>query len=167
MKRYKHYSSGSPSFNHAKHRAKLKKQEYSAGGFRCAHCRQFVVINDIMGTVNRNHCNSCLWSKHVDTAKGDRKASCKGGMRPIGLTFKHEGIGRTGELMLIHSCTSCEKISINRLARDDFEPSIFEVFKRSNRISPEARMACRKAGIYMLTQSDSQELHIQLFGNTR
>ena len=38
--------------------------------------KRWVVINDYMGTKNRNHCNLCLWSKHVDEAKGDRRADC-------------------------------------------------------------------------------------------
>jgi len=164
MKQRTYRSSSGTSFNHEKHRAKLWRKEHNAGGFRCSHCKQFVVINDIMGTANRNHCNICLWSKHVDTAKGDRKAGCLAGMRPIGLTFKHEGIGKTGELMLVHYCTQCEKISINRLARDDFEPTILEVFAESLNLSQALCALCEQAGIYLLTQADSKELHTQLFG---
>ena len=164
MKHHAHRSSSGTSFNHQKHRAKQWKQEHSAGGFRCSHCKQFVVINNIMGTVNRNHCNICLWSKHVDTAKGDRKATCKGGMRPIGLTFKHEGLGKIGELMLVHNCTMCEKISINRLARDDFEHNILEIFAESQHLSKELRDKCRQANIYLLTKADTVELRSQLFG---
>src|SRR3984885_5895723 len=119
MKRYEN-----SRFDHDKYRAKQWHSEHKAGGFRCSHCKQFVVINDIMGTANRNHCNMCLWSKHVDETKGDRRSSCNGGMIPIGLTFKHEGYGRIGEMMLIHLCSSCQKISINRVARDDPEHKI-------------------------------------------
>jgi hypothetical protein len=74
----------------------------------------------------------CLWSKHVDEAKGDRRASCLGGMEPIGLTFKHEGHGKVGEIMLIHHCSVCEKISINRIARDDPEHKILGIFNQSS-----------------------------------
>lgn len=65
MKRYE----DSDYFNYDKYRAQEWKREHDAGGFKCSHCKQFVVINDIMGTVNRNHCSWCLWSRHVDEVK--------------------------------------------------------------------------------------------------
>ena len=66
--------------------------------------------------------------------------------------------------MLVHYCTQCEKISINRLARDDFEPTILEVFAESLNLSQALCALCEQAGIYLLTQADSKELHTQLFG---
>lgn len=154
----------SDDFNYDKYRAQEWKREYKAGGFRCSHCKQFVVINDIMGTANRNHCNWCFWSKHVDETKGDRRASCNGGMEPIGLTFKHEGYNRIGEIMLIHLCSSCQKISINRIARDDPESKILEVFKQSFILSDEIKSRLMRNDIYLLTQADNEELRVQLFG---
>lgn len=160
MKRYKY----SDAFNYDKHRAQERKREHSAAGFKCSHCKQFVVINDIMGTANRNHCNWCLWSKHVDIDKGDRRSSCHGGMEPIGLTFKHEGLGRIGEVMLIHLCSLCQKISINRIARDDPEYKILEVFEGSFDLSDQAKQRIDTHDIYLLTSRDAQELSTQLFG---
>lgn len=95
-----------------KSKEKQWKNEHKAGGFRCSHCKQWVIINNHMGTVNRNHCNICLWSKHVDVGKGDRRSTCRGGMKPVGLTFKHEGQGRQGEIMLIHECAACGAVSL-------------------------------------------------------
>lgn len=160
MKRYE-YSS---NFNFEKKKAQEWKQEHKAGGFRCSHCKQFVVINDIMGTANRNHCNICLWSKHVDEAKGDRRATCNGGMQPIGLTFKHEGYGRIGEIMLIHLCSLCQKVSINRIARDGPEYKILGIFKQSFGLNHVMKQQLDKAGIYLLTETDQLELSMQLFG---
>lgn len=165
MKHRTYRSSRGTSFNHEKIRAQSWKHEHDAGGFRCSHCKQFVVINDIMGTVNRNHCNICLWSKHVDVAKGDRRSECKGGMQPMGLTFKHEGKGKIGELMLVHLCTVCDKISINRLARDDFDDLVLEIFAQSKYMEPSLRERCQEDDIYILGEPDKEELHRQLFGS--
>lgn len=160
MKRYEY----SDDFNHDKYRAQEWNREHKAGGFKCSHCKQFVVINDIMGTANRNHCNICLWSKHVDEAKGDRRSRCQGGMEPIGLTFKHEGHGRLGEIMLIHLCSVCQKISINRIARDDPEYKILEIFEASYSVSDSIKRRLVTQGIYLLDSMDAQELSVQLFG---
>ena len=148
-----------------KKRKKEWNKEHAAGGFRCAHCRVWVTINDYIGTKNRNHCNYCLWSKHVDIKKGDRKESCHGGMRPAGLTFKQEGYGRQGELMLIHQCATCEKVSINRIAADDDNEAVMDLFRLSCRISGElARRLCH-ASINWLHPEDENEVYTQLFGN--
>lgn len=116
-----------------------------------------------MGTVNRNHCNICLWSKHVDKDKGDRKAECHGGMRPIGLTFKHEGAGKQGEIMLVHECDRCGIISINRIAGDDDNEKILSIYEDSL-TSQDLRSKLEKQGIGMLTIKDRAEIHTQLFG---
>lgn len=158
----KHY--GDSRSDHDKHKAKEWKREHNGGGFRCSHCKQFVVINDLMGTANRNHCNYCLWSKHVDVSKGDRRATCHGGMAPIGLTFKHEGFNRTGEIMLIHLCSVCQKISINRIARDDFENNILDVFKQSLKLDKKTTSRLDRQGIHLLSKVDGKMVTIQLFG---
>jgi hypothetical protein len=139
-------------------------QEQRAGGFRCSHCRRWVVINPYIGTANRNHCNFCLWSRHVDIAKGDRMADCRGGMQPIALTFKHEGYGRHGEIMLVHLCKSCEKVSINRIAGDDYEPEILHIFEGSSAMDNEVVRTFQQQGIEILTQEDRDEVQRQLFG---
>jgi hypothetical protein len=164
MKHRTRRSSRGTSFNHEKYRARGWKQEHDAGGFRCSHCRQFVVINDIKGTSNRNHCSICLWSKHVDIQKGDRQATCHGGMQPVGITFKHEGVGRTGEAMLIHVCSVCEKISINRLARDDLDDKVLEILTESFALDAALYERITRNGIYVLTAADEHELRMQLFG---
>jgi hypothetical protein len=164
VKRYKKKRRERYTFDEEKYKAQSWKNEHKGGGFRCSHCKQFVVINDIMGTANRNHCNMCLWSKHVDEHKGDRKASCQGGMEPIGLTFKHEGFGRIGEIMLIHLCSSCQKISINRTARDDMEDKILTVFERSFSLDHNVKDRLSHKDIKLLTKADDEAVKTQLFG---
>lgn len=161
MKRYE----DSDYFNYDKYKAQEWKREHDAGGFKCSHCKQFVIINDIMGTAIRNHCNWCLWSKHVDEAKGDRRANCHGGMEPVGLTFKHEGRNKIGEIMLIHLCSLCQKISINRIARDDPEEYVLDIFYQSLDLADEVKERLYTAGIDLLERSDIEEVTIQLFGN--
>jgi RNHCP domain len=150
--------------DYEKNRRRQWDSEHGAGGFTCAHCSQFVVISKTMGTLNRNHCNHCFWSKHVDEATGDRRSSCNGGMQPIGLTFKHEGQGRVGEIMLIHLCSSCQKLSINRIARDDPEATIEDIFKQSLALDKATRDRLAGEGIYLLSETDQPELSTQLYG---
>jgi hypothetical protein len=152
------------SFNDKKkNREKEWKREHSAGGFKCSHCKGWVIINAHIGTANRNHCPACLWSKHVDKNKGDREATCYGGMRPIGLTFKHEGKFKQGEIMLVHECADCSKLSINRIARDDDNDGILTIFETS-RSNHQLEIMLKKVGIYLVSSRDKEEVHVQLFG---
>lgn len=148
-----------------KNRYKKIRQEEKAGGFKCAHCKCWVVINPFIGTANRNHCNYCLWSRHVDSKKGDRKEKCRGGMRPVGLTFKHEGFGRQGELMLIHECAFCSHLSINRIAADDWNDHIVAVFDYSQRMDSLLMRRLKERGIAVLGKVDEGEMRTQLYGN--
>lgn len=52
-------------------------------GFVCEHCGK-----EVMPTLHdgpRDHCPFCLYSKHVDINPGDRKNTCRGILRPIGI----------------------------------------------------------------------------------
>lgn len=152
-------------FDYEKYRKQERLREEKSGGFRCSHCRQWVAIHDLMGSKNRNHCNICFWSKHVDEMKGDRRATCLGGMMPIGLTFKHEGVNKQGEIMLIHLCCGCQKISINRVVRDDPEPTILDIFNASLNLDGVMRTRLKNQGVYLLSVKDRTEVRAQLFGN--
>ncbi len=93
-------------------------------GFDCMHCQHAVTSMIALSAVNnRNHCPYCLWSKHVDHFQaGDRLSACKMPMQPIGLTFKlqrNKYGNQLGELMVIHQCSGCQSLSINRIAADD------------------------------------------------
>jgi len=153
-----------------KEREKRLKLEEKKGGFRCCNCGQWVPFTEFMGTEHRNHCPFCLWSKHVDLEKpGDRKSKCQAGMKPIGLTFKHEGVDkygrlRQGELMLIHECTGCGKISINRIAADDNEEMILKVFSESQKLEFRKRNQLEREGIELLQEEAREKILAQLFG---
>lgn len=141
--------------------------------FECCHCSLEVTPNPSMGTAHRNHCNHCLWSKHVDTTPGDRASACLGFMEPIGVTLKHEGQDKygkekLGDVMLVHRCTACNAINLNRIAADDPEDLIVKVFDISNThpsplpqgISDELT----KQNIALL--SDKKVLEERLFGKS-
>jgi DNA-directed RNA polymerase subunit RPC12/RpoP len=138
-------------------------------GFKCSHCGNYVPVDRFMGTYHRNQCPYCLWSRHVDIQKGDRKSPCKGLMEPIGLTFKKEGRDkygreRKGELMIIHCCQDCQRISINRVAADDDPKAILAVFEKSLKTETELETELEKAGIRLLKEIDREEIRNQLFG---
>lgn len=140
--------------------------------FICFHCQRKVLYDRRIGTQHRNQCPYCLWSKHVDLKEdGDRQSLCHGKMEPIGLTFKQEGSdkygkSKQGELMLIHQCLKCGKISINRLAGDDDDLAILEVFEKSKKLKPETINKLAEEGVQILTEGDRQEIRTQLFGKS-
>ena len=81
-------------------------------------------------------------------------------MQPVGLTFKQEGWGRQGEIMIVHECAQCHKVSINRIAGDDMNDKILAVFEASIRTGK----TFTNRGIYVLRNEDRQEVETQLFG---
>jgi len=85
-------------------------------------------------------------------------------MKPIGLTFKHEGTRKQGEIMLIHVCEKCRHISINRIARDDDEAEIVKIFTTSLRLVSQTRQQLGAQSIYLASQDDTDEIMTQLYG---
>jgi hypothetical protein len=83
--------------------------------FVCEHCQR-VVPGAAPGTEHRNHCPWCLWSRHVDLQTGDRRSGCRGTMEPLAIAVR-----RDGEWALVHRCTKCGLIRVNRIAGDDSE----------------------------------------------
>ena len=70
---------------------------------------------DAPGTQHRNHCPSCLWSRHVDDdVPGDRAAGCASAMEPISICVRADG-----EWALVHRCGGCGEVHVNRIAGDD------------------------------------------------
>ncbi|MDD2823354.1 MAG: RNHCP domain-containing protein [Candidatus Daviesbacteria bacterium] len=138
-------------------------------GFECINCHK-MVRDKAPGTVNRNHCPFCLTSKHVDlNIAGDRKATCKQVMQPIGLTFKEAGLDKwgkqkQGELMVAHQCLGCTKISINRVAGDDDPKKILEILESSKDLDEDLKKLLMHSGIKLLTDADLPEIKTQLFG---
>lgn len=140
------------------------------GEFICRHCHNTVTFNALWsGAHNRNHCPYCLWSRHLDLEQpGDRLAACRGAMRPIGLTLKrvrrrYAG-AQAGELMLVHRCEDCERISINRIAADDLAYALEEVYAASLRL-PNALRACLAAqSIVLLGDAERGLVQARLYG---
>jgi hypothetical protein len=138
--------------------------------FFCLRCG--VIISgayELSGVRNRNHCPYCLWSRHLDwRAPGDRLASCKGAMRPIGLTLKNArnkyAAGPSGELMIIHHCTVCRTVSINRIAADDGTEILVDVFRSSRGMEHSIRTGLENGGIRILDRTDWDLVSRRLFG---
>ena len=67
-----------------------------------------------LNTTARDHCPSCLCSKHVDNNPGDRDCFCHGVLKPIAIEkVKKEG------LKIIYKCHKCNMIKKNIAAPDD------------------------------------------------
>lgn len=171
MKNYARYSSDySHRFLFEKNKNKFPNRgKHMEDGFPCKKCGFFVITNPcVSGVQNRNHCPCCLWSRHMDLLKaGDRLSACKDLMKPIGLTMKKYdrkyGVG-LGELMLVHQCSACNTISINRIASDDIPQIILEVLKTSTGLSDSLRGSLRLSGIKLLSCSDAGIVQAGLFG---
>ncbi len=143
----------------------------TSGDFVCLHCRSFVSVDAALsGVRNRNHCPYCLSSRHLDQFEaGDRLSACKARMKPVGLTFKrivkkytgHE----QGELMLVHLCEDCGKVSINRIAADDDDQMILAVLEAG--LDAETRDRLAQDGIIRLSISEIDLVRRCLSGMNR
>jgi len=151
------------------HGARWKKRSQE-NVFTCMHCNADVYTQAmISGVQNRNHCTYCLRSRHVDHAHaGDRMSACKAVMQPIGLTVKpgRNKYGRMayGELMLVHRCKECGKLSINRLAADDQVERLMETFYASLQMDRFTQAQLNLSGIKILQREDWELVVGQLQG---
>ena len=124
--------------------------------FRCVNCGTLVPAAFVVaGVRNRNHCPYCLWSRHLDWREaGDRLSACRAPMRPVGLTTKERrnkyARERDGEVMLVHHCTRCGAIDINRVAADDDTLGLIEVFESSQEFAHDYHFPLREAGITLV-----------------
>ncbi len=156
---------------HEKHVREARKDPQQEKQFRCQNCGLLVSTDpELAGVNNRNHCPNCLWSRHVDLNKaGDRKATCHARMQPVGLTVKQTGkkfcgSGVSGELMLIHRCSACGKISINRIAADDSAGQLYRLYRTSFTMAEELKQRLTTQGIHPLEAADLTTVFSQLFG---
>ncbi|MDC7124125.1 MAG: RNHCP domain-containing protein [Spirochaetales bacterium] len=104
--------------------SRIRQNNTNNESFICKHCGT-TVVPILSGGRQRNHCPECLWSRHVDLAKGDRRCGCRGEMEPIGVWVKP-----SGEWSLIHKCVKCGFIRTNRIAADDNEILLFNLAAR-------------------------------------
>jgi hypothetical protein len=139
-----------------------------SGDFVCLNCKAFVSADAVLsGVRNRNHCPYCLSSRHLDQFEaGDRLSACKACMHPVGLTFKRTAkkYGSHGELMLVHLCEDCGKVSINRIAADDNEDLILSVLETSGSLDSATLNLLRREEITLLDLSQADEVKLSLFG---
>ena len=78
--------------------------------FICENCGLEV---DKLHYTARDHCPYCLYSKHVDINPGDRKNTCQGLLKPIGIEkFKDS-------YKIIYKCIICGQLHKNIVASDD------------------------------------------------
>lgn len=96
-------------------------------GFTCIRCRA-PVSGVSFGTSNRNHCPRCLWSRHVDDRElGDRMSCCRAAMEPLAVSAPED---KQGEWVIVHRCTSCGVLRVNRIAGDDDEVALLRLALR-------------------------------------
>ncbi len=144
-----------------------------AGEFRCLQCGALVTADPFAsGVNNRNHCPYCLCSRHLDLhTPGDRLSACKGKMQPVGLSRKP---GRnkyarfashaSGELLLVHLCSECGRVSLNRLAADDDPEQVEAVFRAASHLDLETRSRLALAQVSLLAESELGFVREQLYG---
>ena len=88
--------------------------------FICENCKQKI---EKLNYTTRDHCNHCLYSKHLDINPGDRQNTCKGLLKPIGIEkFKNT-------YKIIYKCEKCNEIHKNIMATDDNMDLIIELSK--------------------------------------
>jgi hypothetical protein len=161
------YWEGTFELKKGKHRSRMRPRTQE--GFKCCHCHTYVSCEPLLaGVLNRNHCPYCLWSRHLDLEKpGDRLAACREKMEPVGLTLKKStrkyGSG-LGELMVIHLCQECWKVSINRIAADDLADRLGELYERSLEMNPQTKAHLNRSGVEILEAKDRAMVSARLFG---
>lgn len=98
----------------------MKKFNMIDENFVCENCNKEVLK---AGYTARDHCNYCLYSKHVDINPGDRLNKCKGLLKPIGIEkFKDT-------YKIIYKCEKCGELHKNIMSKDDNFDLIIELSK--------------------------------------
>ena len=140
------------------------------GDFVCLSCHNFVSAEAAFsGVHNRNHCPYCLSSRHLDLFEpGDRLSACKAAMQPVALTLKRTikkyAGGRQGEMMLVHICQACGRVSINRIAADDNTAAVLEIFEGSHKLDPITRSLLARNGVVILEAGEVHLVRERLLG---
>jgi hypothetical protein len=79
--------------------------------FTCEHCGLSIVA---LKTGCRNHCPSCLSSKHVDIFPGDRASPCQGLLK----AYSYEMSAKKG-IVLLFRCMRCGFTGKNKATLND------------------------------------------------
>ncbi|MEE3343212.1 MAG: RNHCP domain-containing protein [Bacilli bacterium] len=96
----------------------MKKFNMIDEEFICENCNK--KVNKLNYTA-RDHCPYCLYSKHLDIMPGDRKNTCKGLMKPIGIEKYRQ------TYKIIYECQKCGEKHKNITAKDDVFDKIIEL----------------------------------------
>jgi len=151
-------------------RSRFDSVNKTFGDFVCMACHNFVSAEAALSNVhNRNHCPYCLSSRHLDLYEaGDRLSACKAPMKPVGVTLKktHKKYAwaNRGELMLVHRCNECGKLSINRIAADDDVGLVLALFESLPGLDMGTRSALTRSGIQLVEAADKPFVSRQLLG---
>ena len=98
----------------------MKKFNMIDENFICDNCGKKVTK---LCYTARDHCNFCLYSKHVDINPGDRMNTCKGLLKPIGLEKYKDSY------KIIYQCEKCHQMHKNIMASDDNMDLIINISK--------------------------------------
>jgi hypothetical protein len=93
-----------------------KKFQKTKEDFLCENCKH---VNT--GDGYTNHCQNCLYSKHVDINPGDRSCDCGGLMKPISLENKSD------VFYIVHRCEKCNFVRRNKAQKGDNFQKLIEL----------------------------------------
>ena len=100
----------------------MKKFNMIDNEFICDNCHKKITK---LNYTARDHCNYCLYSKHVDINPGDRQNTCQGMLIPIDIEkFK-------GTYKIIYQCAKCGKQHKNIIANDDNMDEIIKLTSKN------------------------------------
>ena len=90
--------------------------------FICENCGKKI---EKLGYTSRDHCNHCLYSKHVDINPGDREETCHGLLEPIDIE-----INSKKGYVVVYKCKKCGALRKNKAATDDNMDEIYKICKK-------------------------------------
>jgi hypothetical protein len=93
----------------------IKKKE----DFTCENCGI-----DNIGNGYTNHCQQCLYSKHVDIDPGDRLNLCMGLMEPVYVSYTNK------EKYVVQRCLKCFFEKKNLINDKDYLDTMLNIQKR-------------------------------------
>ncbi len=99
----------------------MKRFNMKDESFICENCKNLVKKLEYSA---RDHCPSCLYSKHVDINPGDRLNTCMGLLKPIGIEKYRD------TYKIIYKCLKCGEIHKNIMANDDNMDLIIELSRQ-------------------------------------
>jgi hypothetical protein len=92
----------------------IRRQE----NFICEFCN-----TPNVGDGYTNHCNICLYSKHVDIYPGDRLETCQGLMKPVYVSYVKK------QDYIEHECLICGFKKKNKIQKNDSLDAMIAVQK--------------------------------------